>query len=155
MIQFKENAPTDGRTDRRMDRLYFIGSFQLPPGVQKVLFLKLKFHRSTLKKLVGQYLHNISSANVTITISPLFFRSILHLTYSITIHKAFKAQFYCKTNTKAKFSSTLLLSFKIDSAYFSTFFYKKKKKANVVLLQTFTFMQPTHNIRQKYQKKYI
>ena len=154
MIQFKENAPTDGRTDR-MDRLYFIGSFQLPPGVQKVLFLKLKFHRSTLQKLVGQYLHNISSANVTISISPLFFRSILHLTYSITIHKAFKAQFYCKTNTKVKIQ---LNTASIIQNWLCLLFYfllQKKKKANVVLLQTFTFMQPTHNIRQKYQKKYI
>ena len=39
MIQFKENAWTEGRTEGRtegqMDRPYFIGSFRLPPGVQK------------------------------------------------------------------------------------------------------------------------
>ena len=39
MIQFKENARTDRRTDGRTegqtDRPYFIGAFQLPPGVQK------------------------------------------------------------------------------------------------------------------------
>ena len=42
-IQFQENAQTDGRADgrmegwkdRRTDRPYFIGPFQLTPGVQK------------------------------------------------------------------------------------------------------------------------
>ena len=44
MIQFKENARTDGRTERRAkgrtDRRYFIGPFRLPPGVQ----LKWRFY---------------------------------------------------------------------------------------------------------------
>ena len=35
MIQFKENAQTDGRMDGRMDRPYFTGPFRLSPGVQK------------------------------------------------------------------------------------------------------------------------
>ena len=35
MIQFKENARTDGRTEGWTDRLYFIGPFRLPPGVQQ------------------------------------------------------------------------------------------------------------------------
>ena len=35
MIQFKENAQTDGRTDERADRPYFIGPSRLPLGVQK------------------------------------------------------------------------------------------------------------------------
>ena len=39
MIQFQENAWTEGRTegqkDRRVNRPYFIGPFQLLPGVQK------------------------------------------------------------------------------------------------------------------------
>ena len=33
MIQFKENARTDGRTGRP----YFIGPFRLPPGLNKLL----------------------------------------------------------------------------------------------------------------------
>ena len=35
MMQFHKNTPTDGRTDRRTDRPYFIGPFRLLPGVQK------------------------------------------------------------------------------------------------------------------------
>ena len=35
MIQFQENAWTDGRTDGRTDRPYFIGPFWLMPVVQK------------------------------------------------------------------------------------------------------------------------
>ena len=49
MIQ--ENTQTDGRTegqmegwkkDGRTDRSYFIGPFQLPPGVQKDLTVSVK-----------------------------------------------------------------------------------------------------------------
>ena len=36
MIQFQENAWTDGRTDGRMDRHYFMRPFRLPLRVQKV-----------------------------------------------------------------------------------------------------------------------
>ena len=35
MIQFKENAQADRKTDGRMDRPYFIGPFPLLPEVQK------------------------------------------------------------------------------------------------------------------------
>ena len=35
MIQFQENAWTDGRMDGRTDRCYFIGLFQLMLGVEK------------------------------------------------------------------------------------------------------------------------
>ena len=35
MIQFQENARTDGRTDGRTDRSYFIGPFRLTPGSNK------------------------------------------------------------------------------------------------------------------------
>ena len=37
MIQFQENACTEGRKDGRMDRPYFIGPFRLLPGVQKII----------------------------------------------------------------------------------------------------------------------
>ena len=49
MIQFKENAQTDGRTDGRMegwtDRSYFIGPFQLLLGAQKSkLYVTIQKH---------------------------------------------------------------------------------------------------------------
>ena len=53
MIQFKENVRTDRRTegqkDRRTDKTYFIGSFRLPPGVQKIrpLFIYLPWQTTT------------------------------------------------------------------------------------------------------------
>ena len=37
MIQFQENAHTEGQKDERTDRPYFIGPFQLPLGVQNQL----------------------------------------------------------------------------------------------------------------------
>ena len=37
MIQFQENAHTEGQKDERADRPYFIGPFQLPLGVQNQL----------------------------------------------------------------------------------------------------------------------
>ena len=50
MIQFQENAwtegqgevLTDGQKDGSTDKLYFIGSFPLPPGVQVIHTLAFK-----------------------------------------------------------------------------------------------------------------
>ena len=41
MIQFKENAQTDGRKDRRTDRPYSIGPFRLQLGVQLMKMAEL------------------------------------------------------------------------------------------------------------------
>ena len=65
MIQFKENAWTDGwkdgRTDGRADRPYFIGPFQLPLGVKKVEKLVTNLHDKTehiyLKNLKQVLIH--------------------------------------------------------------------------------------------------
>ena len=51
MVQFKENAWTDGRTNRP----YFIGPFRLPPGVQQKFTYVVdiqKFYPSNGEKLL-------------------------------------------------------------------------------------------------------
>ena len=42
MIQFKDNARTDRRTEGQTDRPYLIGPIQLLPGVQKMFKTKSK-----------------------------------------------------------------------------------------------------------------
>ena len=66
MIQFKENVRTDRRTEGRKDRTdrkdkpYFIGSFRLPPGVQKIRPLYI-CHDKQLPLTIELYGQNVNT----------------------------------------------------------------------------------------------
>ena len=49
MSQSRKNLQTDGKTDGRMDKPYFIGPFRPRPGAQEVT----KFHISSFKEQIS------------------------------------------------------------------------------------------------------
>ena len=66
MIQFKENTRTErrteGQTEGRMDRPYFMGPFQLPLGVQKELELQER-HLQIAQDQQNKLLTNLMAQN--------------------------------------------------------------------------------------------
>ena len=66
MIQFKENTQTErrteGQTEGQMDRPYFMGPFQLPPGVQKELELQER-HLQIAQDQQNKLLTNLMAQN--------------------------------------------------------------------------------------------
>ena len=82
------------------------------------------------------------------SVSEIFFISILYLTYSIIIYGLQSPVFerlIRNQKQKLKFGSMLLLSSKMISIYFSTFFDTNSYTA----LSTVNYMQHTHDMKQK------
>ena len=82
------------------------------------------------------------------SVSEIFFISILYLTYSIVIYGLQSPVFerlILNQKQKLKFGSMLLLSSKMISIYFSTFFDTNSYTA----LSTVNYMQHTHDMKQK------
>ena len=82
------------------------------------------------------------------SVSEIFFISILYLTYSIIIYGLQSPVFerlILNQKQKLKFGSMLLLSSKMISIYFSTFFDTNSYTA----LSTVNYMQHTHDMKQK------
>ena len=82
------------------------------------------------------------------SVSEIFFISILYLTYSIVIYGLQSPIFerlILNQKQKLKFGSMLLLSSKMISIYFSTFFDTNSYTA----LSTVNYMQHTHDMKQK------
>ena len=82
------------------------------------------------------------------SVSEIFFISILYMTYSIIIYGLQSPVFerlIRNQKQKLKFGSMLLLSSKMISIYFSTFFDTNSYTA----LSTVNYMQHTHDMKQK------
>ena len=86
MSQFWENLRTDGRTDGRMDWPYFIGPFQLWPGVQKedifctVYFVRGNFFKIRVLPQCIVYLIRLRNIN-TFTYQKTFLHILLLLVF--------------------------------------------------------------------------
>ena len=91
MIEFKENAwregRTEGRTDGRTNRPYFIGPFQLPPGGSKKNELKQQVTAS-LAYYVGLLRYDF---NKNVQLFFLFSHKQI-LTYSLYFQKLHASQ---------------------------------------------------------------
>ena len=66
MIQFQDNSQTDGSTDKRTDRSYFIGPFWLLLGIQKTPINQTKDSAIVGIELTAHMMENVCHQQLVI-----------------------------------------------------------------------------------------